>query len=160
MVDVVGLVRLLLLVRRRALQPAHGRDGAQEPGQFRVLGPVTLDEQRAALRIEAQGQERCGHLERPLAQEHRIVRARERVVVDDAVDRLVFPLQDHVVADGPEIVAEVDDPGRLDAAEDPGPLHRRRLERRGWGELGGHERRVYPSEPPPRLPSVPMDTTP
>ena len=56
-VDVVGLVGLLLLVRRRALEPADRRDRAQQPGELGVLGPVALDEQRAALGIEAEGQQ-------------------------------------------------------------------------------------------------------
>ena len=87
-----------------------------------MLGAVALDEEGAALRVEAEGEERCRHVDRPLPQEDRVVGARQGVVVDDAVDRLVLPLQRDVVADRPEIVAEVDDAGRLDAAEDPGPL--------------------------------------
>ena len=107
-----------------------------------MLGPVALDEQRAALRVEAQGEQRGGHLARPLAQDGRVVRARQRVVVDDAVDRLVLVLQPDVVADRAEVVAEVGDAGRLDAGEDA----RRRLgrgQRRGRrGELGRHGWRV------------------
>ena len=45
--------------------------------------------------------------------------ARQRVVVDDAVDRLVLVLEPDVVADRAQVVAEVDDPGRLDPGEDP-----------------------------------------
>ena len=41
--------------------------------------------------------------------------ARQRVVVDDAVDRLVLVLEHHVVPDRAQVVAQVDDPGRLDA---------------------------------------------
>ena len=48
-----------------------------------------------------------------------VVGARQRVVVDDAVDRLVLVLEHHVVADRAQVVAEVDEPGRLDAREDP-----------------------------------------
>ena len=67
-------------------------------------------------------EERRGHLQRPLPQQDGIVAARQGVVVDDAVDRLVLPLERDVVPDRAEVVAEVDDAGRLDAAEDAGPL--------------------------------------
>ena len=59
-----GWLLLLLLVRRRPLEPAHRRDRREQPGQLGVLGTVALDEQRAAFRIEAEGQERGGHLAR------------------------------------------------------------------------------------------------
>ena len=89
-VDVVGLVGLLLLVGRRPLEPADRRDRRQQPGELGVLGPVALDEQRAAFGIEAEGEQRRRHLAGPRPQQDRIVRARQRVVVDDAVDRLVL----------------------------------------------------------------------
>ena len=85
-------------------------------------GPVALDEQRAALRVQAEGQQRRRHLAGPGPQQDRIVGARQGVVVDDAVDRLVLPLQPDVVADRAQVVAEVDDPGRLDAGEDARPV--------------------------------------
>ena len=142
-VDVVGLVGLLLLVRRGPLQPADRRDRAQEPGELGVLGPVALDEQRAAVRVQAQGEERGGHLEGACPQQHGIVAARQRVVVDDAVDRLVLPLERDVVPDRPEVVAEVDDARRLDAAEDARPLRRGARGRRCGKHVEGHGGRVY-----------------
>ena len=92
--------------------------------------------QRSGSRPE--GEEAGGHLARPPAHDVRVVGARQRVVVDDAVDRLVLVLEHHVVADRAEVVAEVDDPGRLDAGEDP--LARAgRLGGRGSGrEFDGH----------------------
>ena len=68
------------------------------------------------LGIEPEGEQRRRHLARPLAQHVAVVRARQRVVVDDAVDRLVLGLEPDVVADRAEVVAEVDDARRLDAA--------------------------------------------
>ena len=109
-----GWLALLLLVRRGALEPADRRDRREQPGQLGHLGPVALDEQRAAVRIEAEGQQRGGHLARPRPQQDRVVLARQRVVVDDAVDRLVLGLEADVVADRAQVVAEMDDPGRLD----------------------------------------------
>ena len=118
-VDVVGLLLALLLVGRRPLEPADRGHRGEQPGELGHLGPVTLDEQRAAVGIEAEREQRGGHLAGPRAQDIGVVRARQRVVVDDAVDRLVLGLEPDVVADGAEIVAEMDDPGRLDAREDP-----------------------------------------
>ena len=68
-VDVVGLVALLLLVGRRPLEPAHRRHGREQPDELGVLGAVALDEQRAALGVEAQGEQAGRHLARPLAQQ-------------------------------------------------------------------------------------------
>ena len=142
-VDVVGLGLALLLVGRRALQPADRRHRGQQPGELGVLGAMALDEERAVLGIEAEGEQRRGHLAGARAQDVGIVGGGQGVVVDDAVDRLVLVLQAHVVADRAEVVAEVDDAGRLDAAE---------RAKRGRGRAGGRDRgrarhraRVYPS---------------
>ena len=75
-----------------------------------------------------------------------IVGARQGVVVDDAVDRLVLPLERDVVADRPEVVAEVDDARRLDAAEDARPLGRGARRRGGGSHVEGHG---APSVPDP-----------
>ena len=63
-------------------------------------------------------------MSRVRAKQVRLVGARQRVVVDDAVDRLVLVLQPHVVADRAELVPEVDHARRLDAGEDARALHR------------------------------------
>ena len=55
----------------------------------------------------------------PLAELGRVVGDRDRVQVDDAVDRLAPVLALDVLADRADVVAEVLAPGRLDAAEDP-----------------------------------------
>ena len=126
MIEVVGLLGFLLLVGRCPLEPADRGHGAQQPGKLCVLGAMALDEQRAAVRIQPEGEQRRGHLAGPAAQHVGIVKARQGVVVDDAVDRLELGLERDVVANRAEIVAEVDDPGRLDAAEDAPPRGRSR----------------------------------
>src|SRR4029078_5092938 len=52
-------------------------------------------------------------------------------------------LEHHVVPDRAEVVAQVDDPGRLDAREDPGPLRGRRGRGRRRGGVDGHGSGVY-----------------
>ncbi len=69
MVDVVGLLLALLLVRRRPFQPADRRDRREQPGELGDLRPVALDEQRAVIGIEAERQQRRGHLARPRPQD-------------------------------------------------------------------------------------------
>ncbi len=117
-IDVLGLVLALLLVCRSALEPADGRHGVEHPAQLGHFRPIRLDEDGAALRVQAEGDQRGGHLERLPAQHFGIVNVRQRVEVDDAVDRLVAVLQGDVIADRAQIVAEVGPPGRLDAAVD------------------------------------------
>ena len=90
------------------------------------------------LRVEAEGEQRGGHLARPAAQRVGVVEARQRVVVDDAVDRLVLVLERDVVADRAQVVAEVDDPRRLDAGEDPAAPGMRHRPRGGAGPFGRH----------------------
>ena len=141
-VDVVGLLLALLLVGRRPLEPADRGDGGEQPGELGHLGPVALDEERALVGIETEGQQRGGHLAGSRAQDVGVVRARQRVVVDDAVDRLVLGLEPDVVADGAQVVAEMDDPGRLDAREDARSGGRRFERREGRCQLGRHGSRV------------------
>ena len=97
---------------------------------------------RTAFGIQTQGDERGRHLACPLAEHVGIVEARERVVVDDAVDRLVLVLETDVVADRAEIVAQVRGAGRLDPGEDAGPGRGRGRDRGRGGQLRGHRRRV------------------
>ena len=56
-----------------------------------------------------------------LAKLGRVLRHGDRVQVDDAVDRLAAVLPLDVLADRPDVVAEVLAAGRLDAAEDAPP---------------------------------------
>jgi hypothetical protein len=142
-VDVVGLVLPLLLVGRRAFQPADRRHRREQPGELGDLGSMALDEQRAALRVEAKGQEAGCHLAGLAAEPIGVVKARQRVVVDDAVDRLVLPLELHVVPDRAEVVADVGCARRLDTRKDPRSLGRRHHVGRGRKDLGRHRPGVY-----------------
>ena len=113
-IDVVGLLRLLLLIGGSSLDPAHRCHGHQDPGELLHLGAVALHKQRALVRVEAQGNECRGHLARLASQLLAVVHAGKRVVIDDAVDGLVVLLQRHVVADGAQVVPQVRRPARLD----------------------------------------------
>ena len=102
-----------------------------------MLGPVGLDEEGAAVRVEAERQECRRHLAGPAPQHVRVMGRGQRVVVDDAVDRLVLVLEADVVPDRAQVVAEMDGPGWLDAAERPA-ANRLRGESGGGTGVGRH----------------------
>jgi hypothetical protein len=143
-VDVVGLGPLLVLERRRALHPAHGGHGRQQPHQLDVLGSVRLAEQDGLLGIQTERQQPERHLVRVAADGLAVVGRRERVIVHDAVDRIVGLLHRDVVPERPEVVADMRQAGGLDTAEHPFSgegiaAEGRRAEGSG---LGGHGGRV------------------
>ena len=96
-------------------------DRGEQPGELGVLAHVGLAKEDAALRVEPGGDQDRGRVVEALAQLRRLVGDRDRVQVDDAVDRLAAVLALDVLADRADVVAEVLAPGRLDAAEDPHP---------------------------------------
>jgi hypothetical protein len=115
--DVVGE---LVLVAVGALEQAHAGDGGEQPGELDDLGDVGLAEQDGAGGVEAEGEVGEGGVEDVGAQERRVADGGEGVVVGDEVEGVsrVGVLQGDVLADGAEVIAEVEDAGGLDAGED------------------------------------------
>ena len=101
-----------------ALQAAELGDAAEQPAQLRVLAHVALAEQRAAVRVEACGEQDRHRVIRALAQLGGLVGDRDRVQVDDAEDALAALLARDVLHDRADVVAEVLAPRWLDAGED------------------------------------------
>ena len=112
----LGALRLLLELGHPG-EVAHRGDGVEDPGQLGVLRHVRLDEELAARRVETRGHVDEGGVERALREQIAIVWLGQRVIVDDAEDRLVGVQQPDPVADRPAVVADVDLAARLDAAE-------------------------------------------
>ena len=83
-----------------------------------MLLDVGLAEEDAALGVEPRGDQDRGGVVEPLAELGGVLRHGDRVQVDDAVDRLAAVLSLDVLADRPDVVAEVLAAGGLDAAED------------------------------------------
>src|SRR5579871_1138374 len=83
-----------------------------------MQGDVGLAEQDAARGVEPGRQQDRGRVVDPLAQLARVEGDRDRVQVDDAVDRLAAVLAGDVLRDRADVVAEVLAAGRLDAGED------------------------------------------
>src|SRR6516162_11916304 len=83
-----------------------------------MSGNHALVEDDTALGIDAGGDVGGRHFARGGAQFGRILRLSERMQVDDAEDAVVVILQRDPVADRPEVIAEMQVAGRLDAGED------------------------------------------
>ena len=79
----------LVLELRHPAGLAEAGQALQHPGQLQVLGHVALHEQRAARRVDAEGEQLRGGDQGAAAQHLRVLRQRDRVQVDDAVERLV-----------------------------------------------------------------------
>src|SRR5699024_12859337 len=96
-------------------------DAAQHPRQLRVLRHVALHEQRGPLHVDAHRDQLSRRPVRTLAQRLRIVLDRDRVQVDDAVERLEVVLQGDPLPQSPYTVAEGELVGRrLDTRQHTG----------------------------------------
>ena len=115
----IGFLPLrLVLELRHARGLAEAGDAAEDPGELRVLGDVALDEQGAAPRLEARGEELRDREARAPAQLRGVLVHRDGVQIDHTVERVVVALQRDPLAHRAEIVAEVKRiSGRLDARQ-------------------------------------------
>src|SRR6185312_14084686 len=129
----------LVLVRVGAFEQPHAGDGGQEPRQFRDFRHVRLSVERGLGRIEAEGQVIEGDVADVVAEnvagrpglERFVLRGSpgfgclgllqcgEGVVIGYEVERFAAMLQFDVLANGAEVVPEVQLAGRLHAAQDP-----------------------------------------
>src|ERR1035437_785282 len=111
-------VLALLLVAGHPLQPSQRSDHAEQQVQLGVLQHVRLDEQRAALGIEA-GREVVDHdLKRVLLDAARVgVVGGESVPIGNEEKAVILVLQAYPVAQRADIIAEVQLSGRSHAAE-------------------------------------------
>ena len=79
---------------------------------------MALDEEDRAGGIDARGDERRCHLARVATHLLGVLHRGQRMLVDDAIDALEAVLQPHPIADGTQIIAELNAMGRLDAGKD------------------------------------------
>ena len=84
-----------------------------------MLGDLALDEQGAALGVEADGQQVQRRVERVGPQVGRVDLRGQGVQVDDAVEGVVAVLEGDPVAQGPEVVPQGEVARGRDAGEDP-----------------------------------------
>ena len=117
-VDAVGVLLGLVLELRHALEVAEPRDAVEHPRELGVLGHHRLQEQQRPLGVDAEREQVDDHLVDPARHVLGRVRLRDRVVVDDAIDRaLVLVLQCDPVTNRTQVVAEVKLARRLDPGE-------------------------------------------
>ena len=84
-----------------------------------MLGDVALDEDRRPGRVKSHSEQLREGQQRALAQNRRIVLHGDGVLIDHAVEGVVGFLKGHPVAQGAQIVADLEGVGgRLDAGED------------------------------------------
>ena len=112
------LLARLGLELRHAAQPAHRRHAGEDPAELDVPRDHRLHEDRGALRVDAGGEIQGAHLLDALRELFGILVERDRVLVDDAEDRLVVVLNPGPVAQRSKVVADVQRSGRLHAGED------------------------------------------
>ena len=132
----------LVLELRHAPQLAHVRDGVEEPHELAVRGHMALHEDDRPFRVHPARQEQVDQVDGVAPELGADLAHGDRVQVDRAVHAVVGLLHRDPVLDGAEIVAQVQRPRRLDAAEDARAA--------GWSVcLFAHGSGVYPSEPGP-----------
>src|SRR5437660_133371 len=105
--EMPGLSGAFVLGLVHGVEVAVGRDRREEPAQLGVLLQVPLAKERATLGVEARRQEDRGRVVHVGPELVGLIRHGDRVQVDDAVDRVGSGLSLHVLADRPDVVAEV-----------------------------------------------------
>ena len=103
--DRLAVVTRLGLELCHAVQPSNRRKAVEDPRELGVLGDLRLQEERAALRIDARGEQRRGKLACQRAQRRGVLRNGDGVEVDDAEDVVVAILVGNPVADRANVVA-------------------------------------------------------
>ena len=116
--DTLALAAALLFELDHAPQLAHVGHGVEDPRQLRVLRHVRLHDDDGALGVDAGGQEHVGRLDGAALELGLLLPDRDGVQVDHAVDAVVRLLHGDVVADGAQVVAQMECPGGLGARED------------------------------------------
>src|SRR5262249_11571134 len=118
-------------------EQAHAGDGREDPSEFGDFRHVRLAVEGRFLWIEAEGQGIDGDIADVFTQDvgrgprlslrflgllhvlaHRLPEGGQRVVICDEIEALALVLKSNVLLDGPEVVADVQLPGRLNAGQD------------------------------------------
>jgi hypothetical protein len=120
------------------VEPSHRSQGLEDPAQLGVCRHVRLHEDLASLWVDPAGDVHRRQLQRQRTQTLGIRMLGQRVQVDDAEEVLVPILVAGPVAQGAEIVTEVQTEVRLDTAEHPGARGHVVGHRRARRGVGGH----------------------
>ena len=112
---VLAVLAGLVLELGHAVEPAEAGDAIEHPGELRMLGDLALVEDDVLRRIDAGGEERRRDFADLPVQVLGVLRHGDRVHVDHAIDAVMRLLHRHEALDGPEIIAEVEVAGGLNA---------------------------------------------
>src|SRR5579884_3826306 len=112
------LALALILELSHPAELAEAGDRRQQPRRLRVRGHLALQEQRAAVGVEADRVQQRGEVERAVVEVAGVVLDRDRVQVDDAEEGVARLLRRDVLAHRADVVADVLGARRLDAGED------------------------------------------
>ncbi len=113
----ISMLSGLLLELCHPIEPAERGQATEQPSQLGVSGDHALVEDRTMFRVDTGGDISSSHLTGRSTQLGGILRLGERVQVDDAEYALEVVLQHNPIANGSEIIAEMQIAGRLDAGK-------------------------------------------
>ena len=105
----------LLLELSHAAELSEPGDGREQPSRLGVRRHMALQEERRALRLEADGEEQRRQVERAVVEVLRVVVDGDRVQVDDAEEGVARLLRRDVLAHRADVVADVFGTRGLDA---------------------------------------------
>ena len=104
---VLAVLAGLLLELRHPVEPADAGDAIEDPGQFGMFRNLALVEHDVSRRIDTRCDESGRHFTDVRLQELRVLRHRDGVQIDDAVDALVRLLQRHELCDRAEVISKM-----------------------------------------------------
>ena len=114
---VFAVLASLFLELRHPVEPAEACRAIENPGQFRVLGNLTLVEDDVLLRVDAAGDESGGHFTNICRKRFRILRDRDGVQIHDTINAVMAFLKRHEFRDCAQIITEMQISGRLNAGK-------------------------------------------
>jgi hypothetical protein len=105
---------------RHPVEPADARGAEKQPSKFCMRWHTRLIEQNGPVRVDAACDQRGRHLPRVVRKVFRLVVDSDRVKIGQKVElvAVIFILHPHPVADGAQIIAEMEIACRLDAGND------------------------------------------
>src|SRR5207248_5845837 len=115
---VLAVLARLLLELGHAVQPAEARHAIEDRGELGMGRHLALVEDDMLAGVDAGGKEGGRHLATLAAQLGGLLPLGDGMLVDDAKNAVILALQAYPVADGAQVIAEMQIAGRLYAGKD------------------------------------------
>lgn len=110
--------RDLVFVGVAAFEQTHGRDSAENPGEFGVLRNITLPKENAFFGIEATGEKVDGEVSDMTSKQLAILNGCQGMIIGDEVVGVALVLQAQGRVHHTKIIADVESPAGLEAGKD------------------------------------------